>query len=50
LKSLKGLDALEGWATGLATALASPTIGFGFGVALSIVLSFFRTPQKVKKL
>jgi MFS superfamily sulfate permease-like transporter len=50
LKSLKGLDAFEGWATGLATALASPTIGFGFGVVLSIVLSFFRTPQKVKKL
>jgi len=50
LKKLKGLDALEGWATALATALASPTVGFGFGIIFSIVLSFFRTKEKVKKL
>jgi hypothetical protein len=50
LKALKGLDAIEGWATALATALASPTIGFGFGIVLSIVLSFFRTKEKSKTL
>jgi len=50
LKKLKGLDAVEGWATALATALASPTVGFGFGLIFSIVLSFFRTKEKVKKL
>eukprot|EP00590_Aulacoseira_subarctica_P001412 CAMPEP_0172415726 /NCGR_PEP_ID=MMETSP1064-20121228/2142_1 /TAXON_ID=202472 /ORGANISM="Aulacoseira subarctica , Strain CCAP 1002/5" /LENGTH=466 /DNA_ID=CAMNT_0013152893 /DNA_START=29 /DNA_END=1429 /DNA_ORIENTATION=- len=50
LKALKGLDAIEGWATALATALASPTIGFGFGIVLSIALSFFRTKEKSKTL
>jgi len=50
LRALKGLDAIEGWATALATGLSSPTIGFGFGVVLSLVLLPLRKQKKEKKL
>jgi MFS superfamily sulfate permease-like transporter len=50
LKKLKGLDAVEGWATAVATGLSSPTIGFGFGIVLSLVLIPLRKQQKEKKL
>jgi len=49
LKKLKGLDALEGWATAIATGLASPTIGFGFGVILSLLLLPLRQNKKKQK-
>jgi sulfate permease, SulP family len=34
LMKLRGLEAVIGWGTGLATAFTSPTIGFGLGLAL----------------
>ena len=38
LMNFKGTDFIVGWGTGIATALTSPTIGFGVGLILAIVL------------
>mmetsp|Transcript_44061 Transcript_44061/g.66404 ORF Transcript_44061/g.66404 Transcript_44061/m.66404 type:complete len:463 (-) Transcript_44061:755-2143(-) len=46
LLDLSGIDSVVGWGTGILTAVTSPTIGFGSGVILHIVLSVFRTKEK----
>jgi sulfate permease, SulP family len=38
LMKLQGLEAFVGWGTGLATAFSSPTIGFGLGLALYMLI------------
>jgi MFS superfamily sulfate permease-like transporter len=48
LISLSGLDFVVGWATGIVTAVTSPTQGFGMGLILYFVLSFFRATPKEK--
>ena len=50
LNKLSGLDWVVGWGTGLATALSSPTQGFGAGLILYFALNPFRTQTKEKKL
>lgn len=49
LIKLEGLAAMVGWGTGILTALTSPTIGFGGGLALHFLLSLFKSPEKEKK-
>jgi MFS superfamily sulfate permease-like transporter len=46
---LQGLDVIAGWGTGIATALTSPTIGFGAGLALYFVLSLVKGMGKQKR-
>ena len=45
---LRGLDAFVGWSTGIATALTSPTIGFGSGLIIQI-LCLTNIPGKAKR-
>mmetsp|Transcript_16312 Transcript_16312/g.35420 ORF Transcript_16312/g.35420 Transcript_16312/m.35420 type:complete len:465 (+) Transcript_16312:63-1457(+) len=40
LMNFKGTDLIVGWGTGIATCLTSPTIGFGVGLIMAIVLGF----------
>lgn len=50
LLNFKGTDFIVGWGTGIATSLTSPTIGFGFGLILAIVLGLISGSGKdVKK-
>lgn len=48
LMKLQGLDFITGWGTGIITAVTSPTLGFGIGLALYFALSIV-SPKKVKK-
>lgn len=48
MMSLKGLDSLVGWFSGIMTATTSPTNGFLAGLILYVVLSVLRTPEKEK--
>ena len=48
LLSLQGVDAVVGWGTGIATAVTSPTQGFGLGLALYAVTSVLRSKPKTK--
>ena len=48
LMELEGLDFVAGWGTAIITSVTSPTLGFGIGLALYIVLSQFK-PKKQKK-
>ena len=48
LMKLKGLDSIVGWGSGIATALTSPTLGFGAGLALYIAVSPMR-PSATKE-
>jgi MFS superfamily sulfate permease-like transporter len=49
LIKLTGLDFVVGWATGIVTAVTSPTQGFGIGLVLYFVLSVFRSTPKDPK-
>lgn len=49
LMSLKGNDFLVGWFTALATAFLNPTMGFGFGLILSLSIDFLSGAPKEKK-
>lgn len=46
LLGLKGTDLIVGWGTGIGTAVTSPTIGFGIGLALVAITSAFKPKQK----
>jgi MFS superfamily sulfate permease-like transporter len=46
LLSLKGSDFVVGWGTGIATAVTSPTIGFGIGVLLVSSSSLFKSSKQ----
>ena len=48
LLNLRGVDAVVGWGTGIATAVTSPTQGFGLGLALYAVTSVLRSKPKAK--
>jgi MFS superfamily sulfate permease-like transporter len=48
LLKLVGLDLIAGWGTGIATALTSPTIGFGAGLVLYFLLSLVKGKEKQK--
>ena len=48
LMKLQGIDSIVGWGAGIATALTSPTLGFGAGLALYFALSPLRTIVKTK--
>jgi len=48
LISLRGLDFVIGWGTGIITATTSPTQGFGAGLILFAALSVFRSTPKQK--
>jgi MFS superfamily sulfate permease-like transporter len=48
LMKLQGLDFVTGWGTGIITAVTSPTLGFGIGLALHFALSVV-SPKKEKK-
>lgn len=48
LNKLEGLDFVVGWGTGIATALSSPTNGFGTGILLYVSSSIFRDKSKRK--
>ena len=37
LMAMQGADFFIGWGTGIATALTSPTIGFGIGLVLALI-------------
>mmetsp|Transcript_11459 Transcript_11459/g.17274 ORF Transcript_11459/g.17274 Transcript_11459/m.17274 type:complete len:460 (+) Transcript_11459:111-1490(+) len=49
LNKLKGADFFVGWSTAILTATLNPTMGFGFGLILSISVDFL-APKKEKKL
>ena len=49
LIKLGGVDAMIGWGTGIVTALTSPTIGFGGGLAIHVLFSALTSPSKTKK-
>ena len=49
LNNLQGLDFYIGWATGITTALSSPTQGFGAGLALFFASSLFRSKPSEKR-
>jgi hypothetical protein len=49
LIKLTGLDFVVGWATGIVTAVTSPTQGFGVGLVLYFVLSVLRSTPKDPK-
>mmetsp|Transcript_8789 Transcript_8789/g.12480 ORF Transcript_8789/g.12480 Transcript_8789/m.12480 type:complete len:468 (+) Transcript_8789:46-1449(+) len=46
LLAMKGADFIVGWGTGIATAISSPTIGFGIGVILYTVCGQFKPKEK----
>ena len=48
LMKLQGIDSIVGWGAGIATALTSPTLGFGAGLALYFALSPLRSIVKTK--
>lgn len=48
LNKLQGIDGFVGWATGVATAMSSPTQGFGAGLVLFYAISLVRPTQKEK--
>jgi len=48
LMELKGSEAFIGWGTGIATAVTSPSIGFGIGLILAILFGK-KTSEKEKK-
>jgi len=48
LNELAGVDFVVGWGTGIATALSSPTQGFGAGLLLYFATSTFRSTPKQK--
>ena len=48
LNNLQGIDFVVGWGTAIATALSSPTQGFGAGLVLFFATSIFRTAPKEK--
>lgn len=48
LNKLSGLDFVVGWGTAIATALTSPTQGFGAGLVLYFATSMFRQAPKEK--
>lgn len=50
LNTLQGLDFFIGWATGIATALSSPTQGFGAGLVIFFTVNMLRPTRKEKKL
>jgi hypothetical protein len=43
------VEFIVGWSTGVATALTSPTIGFGAGLALYFLLSLVKRKEKQKR-
>jgi len=47
LLAMKGSDFIVGWGTGIATAVTSPTIGFGIGLVLFATTSAFRGKEKI---
>jgi len=52
LMALKGQDFIVGWFTALSTAFLNPTMGFGFGLILSLSLDFLggkKADDKKKK-
>jgi MFS superfamily sulfate permease-like transporter len=49
LMKLKGVDFLVGWATGLGTAVTSPTIGFALGLVFYFVFNAL-APKSKKKI
>lgn len=50
LMKLGGVDAVIGWGTGVVTALTSPTIGFGGGLAIHALVGALHFQEtKVKK-
>lgn len=49
LLDLKGTDAIVGWATGLMTAMCSPTLGISSGVAVAAVVHFYAQAQDKSK-
>jgi len=48
LNALEGADFIVGWGTAILTATLNPTMGFGFGLILSISMDFL-LPKKEKK-
>jgi hypothetical protein len=50
LLKLQGLDLIAGWGTGIATALTSPTFGFGVGLALYFLLSLVKANEQQKQV
>lgn len=46
LLAMKGSDFIVGWGTGIATAVTSPTIGFGIGLVLFAATSAFKGKEK----
>ena len=49
LMQLRGLDFVSGWASGIITAVTSPTLGFGIGLGIHLVLSPFKTKKEKKE-
>jgi MFS superfamily sulfate permease-like transporter len=49
LMNLQGLDSVSGWATGIITAVTSPTLGFGIGLVIYIALSPFNAKKEKKE-
>ena len=49
LNKLTGLDFVAGWGTAIATALTSPTQGFGGGLILYYALTPLRSEAKEKQ-
>lgn len=48
LMKLQGIDSIVGWGAGIATALTSPTLGFGAGLALYFAVFPLRSIVKTK--
>jgi len=46
LLGMTGSDAIIGWGTGIATAVTSPTIGFGLGLVLYMVVNVLKPKPK----
>lgn len=49
LSKLTGLDFFTGWATGIITAVTSPTLGFGLGLVIYFALKLFSTKKEKKE-
>merc|ERR1719326_212943 len=49
LSKLTGLDFFTGWATGIITAVTSPTLGFGLGLVVYFALKLFSTKKEKKE-
>jgi len=47
LLGMKGSDAIIGWGTGIATAVTSPTLGFGLGLIIYTVVTVLKPKSKV---